>query len=123
MGIGAVHAMTGRVAELMETKLGIRGKGLEAKLRRGGRLLPRQVRAAAQSLVTAEGMIRNPRLAMQVDNGQLAANFDACLKHLNGLPAASGWGGLALQSLRAIAFGVLSVAVALIAYLVWRGYI
>jgi hypothetical protein len=123
MGIGAIHAMSGRVAELMESRLGIRGKGLETKLRRGGRLLPRQVRNAAQSLVTAEAMIQSPRLAMQVNNGQVAADFDACLKHLSSLPAASGWGGLALQSLRAIAFGVLTIAVGLIAYLVWRGYV
>lgn len=123
MGAVAIQAMTGRVAELIEAKLAVRGKGLEAKLKRGGRLLPRAVRTAAQSLVAAQAMAQNPRLAMQVSNGQVAADYDACLRHLQGLPAASGWGGLALASLRAGAFAVLVVAAGVIGYLVWRGYV
>lgn len=119
----AIQAMTDRVAQLMEEKLAIRGKGLEAKLKRGGRLLPRQVRLAAQSLAVAATMSDNPRLAMQVNDGQVAADYDACLRHLTALPVAAGWGGHALASLRAVAFAILTVALLLIGYLVWRGYV
>lgn len=123
MGAAAVHAMADRVAQLMEEKHGIRGKGLAAKLKRGGRLLPRQVRGAAQSLVQAADMANSPKLAMQVDSGQVAAAYDACLRHLSALPAASGWGAHALSSLRSIAFAVLVIGAAVIGYLVWRGYV
>ncbi len=119
----AIQAMTDRVAQLMEEKLAIRGKGLEAKLKRGGRLLPRQVRLAAQSLAVAATMSDNPRLAMQVNDGQVAADYGACLRHLMALPVAAGWGGYALASLRAIAFAILTIALLLIGYLVWRGYV
>lgn len=123
MGPAAIHAMTDRVAQLMEDKLAIRGKGLAAKLKRGGRLLPKQVRLAAQNLVRAADMANSPKLAMQVDNGQVTSAYDACMKHLSALPAASGWGGLALASLRSIAFAVLVVGAGVIGYLVWRGYV
>lgn len=123
MGAGAIQAMTDRVAQLMEQKLGIRGKGLAVKLRRAGRLLPRQVRAAAQYLVQASDMANSPRLAMQVDDGQVAAAYDACLRHLSALPDANGWGGHMLASLRSIAFGLLVIGAGLIGYLVWRGYV
>jgi hypothetical protein len=123
MGAAAIQAMTDRVAQLMEEKLGIRGKGLAAKLQRGGRLLPRNIRAAAQGLAQACDMAQSPRLSLQIDNQAAAAAYDTCLKYLTGLPVASGWGGHMLSSLRSIAFGVLVIAVALIGYLVWRGYI
>ncbi|MES2144584.1 MAG: hypothetical protein V4516_09505 [Pseudomonadota bacterium] len=123
MGPAAIHAMTDRVAQLMEEKLAVRGKGLAAKLRRGGRLLPRQVRSAAQNLVQAADMANSPKLAMQVDNAQVAAAYDACLKHLSALPAAAGWGAHALASLRSIAFAVLVIGAGVIGYMVWRGYV
>ncbi len=123
MGAAAIQAMTDRVAQLMEEKLRVRGKGLGDKLKRGGRLLPRPVRAAAQSLVQSNDMAQSPRLAMQVDHAQTSAAYDTCLRHLSTLPEASGWGSHLLASLRAIAFGVLVIGAGLIAYLVWRGYI
>ena len=123
MGAAAIQAMTDRVAQLMEEKLGLRGRGLEAKLTRGGRLLPRPVRSAALSLSAAAAMVQNPKLAIQVNDRQVAADYDICLRHLTALPASAGWGGHALASLRAIAFGLLTVAVLLIGYLVWRGYV
>jgi hypothetical protein len=123
MGPAAIHAMTDRIAQLMEQKLAIRGKGLAAKLKRGGRLLPRQVRAAAQNLVQAADMANSPRLAMQVDNGRVTSAYDACVKHLSALPTAAGWGAYALASLRSIAFGILVIGAAVIGYLVWRGYV
>ncbi len=123
MGPAAIHAMTDRVAQLMEDKLAIRGKGLATKLKRGGRMLPRQVRMAAQSLVQAADMANSPKLAMQVDNGQVTSAYDACMKHLSALPAARFWGGHVLSSLRSIAFAVLVIGAAVIGYLVWRGYV
>jgi hypothetical protein len=123
MGPAAIQAMTDRIAQLMEEKLAIRGKGLAAKVKRGGRLLPRHVRAAAQSLVQATDMANSPKLAMQIDNGQVTSAYDACMKHLSGLPAAGGWGAHMLASLRSVAFAVLVIGAAVIGYLVWRGYV
>lgn len=123
MGAAAIHAMTDRIAQLMEERLGLRGKGLADKLRRGGRLVPRQVRAAAAVLAQAQAMADSPRLSMQIDEGQVAAAYDTCLRHLSALPPASGWGDYALASLRSAAFAVLVVGIGLIAYLVWRGYV
>ncbi len=123
MGPAAIQAMTERVAQLMEEKLAIRGKGLAVKLKRGGRLLPRHVRAAAHNLVQSSGMANSPKLAMQIDNGQVTSAYDVCIKHLSALPVASGWGAHALSSLRSIAFAVLVIGIVVIGYLVWRGYV
>ena len=41
-----MQQMADRVAELMEARLRVKGEGLTAKLKRGGRFLPRRVMAA-----------------------------------------------------------------------------
>ena len=105
MGAATIHAMTDRVAQLMEERLGIRGKDLADRLHRGGRLLPRTVRAAAGVLAEAQAMADSPKLSMRIDQAQIAAAYDTCLRHLSSLPAARGWRGHALESLRMIAFG------------------
>ena len=76
--------MADRVAELLEQRLRIRGNGLAAKLHKGGRLLPRRVRAAAEVLQASAAMAQNPKLLLQVDVEATAQAYDVCLKHLNG---------------------------------------
>lgn len=77
--------MADRIAALMEERLRIGGSGLKAKLKKGGRLLPRRVRAAAHSLAETAELAQNPKLLAQLDPEKAAADYDLCLKHLNGV--------------------------------------
>jgi hypothetical protein len=118
-----IQRMADRVAELMEQRLRIRGAGLAEKLRRGGRLLPRKVRAAAQVLAEAAEMAQNPKLLMQVDQEATAEAYDICLRHLGGVDRKARRNGAVLNVAASVAFSILVVAVLVIGILIWRGLI
>lgn len=58
---------TADLAQLLQERLGIRGKTFEVKLRRAGRVLPRFARGAGAEVAQAEAMMAHPRLAALVD--------------------------------------------------------
>lgn len=62
-----ISERSGAIASLMEERLGVRGRGLERKLHKAGRKMPRWVRNEARQLVEAERLMGHPKLAMQAD--------------------------------------------------------
>jgi hypothetical protein len=54
-------------------------------MRRGGRLLPRRVRAAALRLAKAQAMLGAPKLARQLDTAALGRDAKLCIAHLTPL--------------------------------------
>jgi hypothetical protein len=118
-----IQRMADRVAELMQQRLRIKGTGLAEKLRRGRRLLPRRVQAAAQALEEAAAMAQNPKLLLQVDQEAAAEAYDICLKHLGAVNRKARRRGAALNVAASVAFSILAVGVLVIALLVWRGLI
>jgi hypothetical protein len=119
----SIQQMSDRISDLLEERLGVGGKGLDRKLRRGGRFLPRPVRAAAMQLAEASAMAQNPTLRARVDHVQASTAYDLCLRHLNAQGMARGWRDIALSAARGAAFAVLVSASLFVAYLVWRGYV
>jgi hypothetical protein len=123
MGAASIQQMADRVAGLMEERLGVGGKGLAAKLRKGGRLLPRHVRDEAQTLAQAAEMAQNPRLLMRIDDEKVALAYDACLRHLGTIDPWDRRKGRIVSTAASIALGLLGLAVAVVAVLMWRGYL
>jgi len=123
MGAVTIQQMADRVAELMELRLRARGSGLAEKLARGGRALPRRVRAAAGTLAEAAQMAQNPKLLVQIDELRVAAAYDICLHYLGPLGRGARRKGAALDILATIAFSLVVVAALVIGVLVWRGYL
>ena len=122
MSAATIQQRADRVAELMETRLKVAGRGLEEKLHRGGRKLPRRERNAATELAKAAAMAQNPKLFMQLDQEAIAQAYDTCLRHLGGLQK---WGrrraffeGWLLSVVTSMV--VLAAIIAVI--LRWRGY-
>ncbi len=118
-----VQQMAGRVAELMEARLRIRGEGLAEKLRRGGRFLPRRVRRQAEYLVKAERQAQMPRLQVQLDHERSAAAFDACVRYLKPLGAGARRRAILRDMVTGIGSAVFITIVLVILLLVWRGYL
>ncbi|WP_284324940.1 hypothetical protein [Cypionkella aquatica] len=118
-----IQQMADRVAGLMEERLRVRGQGLAEKLRKGGRLLPRRVRTAAEVLQTGAVMAQNPKMWAQVDQAAVAQAYDTCVRHLGGVDHKDRRKGALIGVLGSIAFSVLVVAVLLGAVLYWRGFI
>ena len=118
-----IQQMADRVAGLMEERLGVRGRGLEEKLRRGGRLLPRGVRAKAGVLAGLAVQAQNPKLLTQINMEDVAAAYDTCVRYLGVINPGGRRKGMLLGMASSIAFSLLVVAVLVIGVLVWRGYV
>lgn len=67
---------------LLRQDLGLRGATLADQIKQGGRLLPRNVRAAAQRLAAAESMAAAPKLAKQLDWDRLRKDCAICRQYL-----------------------------------------
>lgn len=115
--------MADRIAALMEERLGVRGEGLAAKLRRGGRKLPAEVRAAAELLAEAAAQAGNPKLMLRLDHGRIAQAYDLCLKHLKQVPAPGGWADRMLAVTGRLAFILLAAGAVALGLAWWRGLI
>lgn len=123
MGAVAVQQMADRVAGLMEERLNLNGRDLSAKVRRGGRLLPKKVREAAQVLADAAEKSKNPKLLGQIDMGAVADAYDACVRHLMTVDPVGRRRDLFAGMVGSVGFGVLGLILAIIALLAWRGYL
>ena len=123
MSVVTVQQMADRVSTLLAERLHVRGDGLEARLTRAGRRLPRKVREAGVRLVQATLMIANPKLMAQVDDETVAIAYGICLRHLATVDPAAARRGLVLDIAARISFAVLVVAMLFVAVLYWRGMI
>jgi len=119
----SVQQMAGRVAELMEARLRIRGRGLSEKLRRGGRLLPRRVRREAELLARSAQDAAVPRLQMQLDHERIADAYDACVRYLKPLGASARRKAILMEIVTGFATGIFVTGVLLLGILLWRGFL
>lgn len=115
--------MTGRVAELLEQRLRLRGPTLGVLVRKAGRRLPRKVRRAAQELAEVEALAQHPKGRMMVDMIRATAAYDICMAHLKPLGSGARWKALALDLVTSLALLVLILGVAGVCILVWRGFL
>lgn len=116
-----VQQKAGRVAELMEARLRVRGADLGQKLRRGARLMPRRVRRAAAYLARAAEEAQVPRLRMRLDQAEIAAAYDTCVGYLKPLGAGARRRAVLMQILTGLAGAVFVACLLVLALLVWRG--
>ena len=115
--------MAERITALMEQRLRLKGKDLREKLRKGGRLLPRRVRAAAEQLADAAERSQNPKLLLQIDEPAVVAAYDICSKHLSKIDAGHRRTSSVLRTASSVVISLFMVVVLAIAVLHWRGYL
>lgn len=77
---------TGRLAEVLEERAGVKGPTLQARLQRARRLLPREVRAAGARIVAAERRADEGGMR-DVDALRFDQDYRLVLRHLQGLDA------------------------------------
>lgn len=119
----SVQQMADRVADLMETRLQVKGASLSEKVKRGGHHLPRRVREAASILARNDETSRIPKLFRQVDLEGAALAYDVCVRHLNPLGASTRRANYAWSVLRTLAGGLAVTCVVGATLLAWRGYL
>lgn len=123
MGGASVQQMADRVAALMEERLRVRGTGLAGKLRRGGRALPRKIRAEAELLAAAAEKAQVPKLLLQLDQERVAEAYDACVRYLRPLGRTARVRGYVMDLAAASGFAVVVTAALVVGVLVWRGFL
>ncbi|MFM7334201.1 MAG: hypothetical protein ACKO2N_07155 [Tabrizicola sp.] len=122
MSAVTIQQMADRVAQLLEERLGLGGKGLAAKMKRAGRLLPRKVRDAGKLLAVSAQKAQNPKLLSQIDMGDVTEAYDVCLKHLIAIDPIDRKRGYFAGMIGSVMFGVLVLVIAIAVLLAWRGY-
>lgn len=123
MSAVTITQMADRVSALIEERLGVRGRSLADKERRAGRRLPRRVREAVSVLAEAAEMAQVPKLQVRVDESRVAEAYDICLRHLGGLNRGERRKTVLVGMAASAAFGVLVVALLVIAVVYWRGLV
>ena len=111
------------LAALIEERLGIRGAGLQKKLRRAGRLLPKHVHRDAGILLEALHLQSSPKLARRIDDQSIARACNNVEIYLSAIdPSTRRWNRI-IGFLSSNAFNILITAALLIGVLIWRGYL
>ncbi len=123
MSAVAIQQMADRVAQLLEERLGLTGRDLAAKLRRGGGELPRKVRDGAELLAQSAEKAQNPKLFAQIDMGAVTEAYDACVRHLMKVDPKSRRRETVASMVSFVGYGVLFLVIAILILLVWRGYL
>ncbi len=118
-----VEQLAQNIANEMETRMGIGGRGLAAKLHRGGRLMPRSVRADAKRIAEALPLVRHPKLIRQVDVARLEAAERRVLAWLKTVDPRERRLDMVLGMAGGVALSILTTGALVIAVLIWRGYV
>lgn len=111
------------VAQLLRQRLNARGADLAALVHDVRRQLPRKLRSDALYLAQIQPMAAHPKLRKQVDTVRAVKAHRALTGYLAPLGRAQRRVDLLLSILGSLAFGVLVLTCAVVAVLVWRGYL
>ena len=112
-----------QLCELLEEKLGVRGKGLERKVKKAGRLLPGHIRRKSMVIVKALGMQGSPKMARLVDDAKVKTAFRDCETYLGSVNAWDRKIGKLIGVAASITLSMVIVAALFVTVLVWRGLI
>lgn len=112
-----------RIAELIEERLGIRGKSLERKLHKAGRLLPRAIQRDGAKLVEALRLQQSPKMARLINEDEVQKAFQACERYLSEIDPWERRKAAAISFLSTNAFNLAAIAAVVVVVLVWRGYL
>ena len=123
MGAISIQQMAERISVLLTERLQVKGRDLEDKVHRSGRLLPRRVHQAAKEVAVAMEQSYNPKLFLQIDEEKVAENYDICIKHLNTVNKGHKLRGVLLGLSTSILFSLLAVVALAVGVLVWRGFL
>ena len=115
--------MVDEIRETMKIRLRVRGRTLDAQIRKAGRLLPRRVRYDATYLAQGVALAENPKLAKLIDMTKAQQAHRSVMAHLESVDVAARRRNAALNLIASIAFALLTTGALLLIVLWWRGFI
>ena len=118
-----LQQMVDEVREGLDDKLRMRGRSLDAQVRKAGRLLPRGVRHDATYLAQAVVLADNPKLARMVDMAKASRAHRNVMDFLEGYDLDARRRTTALNLVTSIAFALLVTGLLVLFVLVQRGFV
>ncbi|MEM1351826.1 MAG: hypothetical protein AAGF27_05755 [Pseudomonadota bacterium] len=112
---------TAELLALFQERMGVKASTLEKAVARAGRRLPRAVRDQAATLVDAQSWAGNPKLMRQLDSQVLASAYRDIADHLKSIDNREERVTRQLNRLALIAFNLLLVLAAFLAFVWWQG--
>lgn len=116
----AVQDQIAQTVGLLREKLGVRGKTLEAAVRKARHRLPRRVHKQAMKLAQAEDRAAHPRLRLTLNTPALSKAAREVRTHLESIDLADRRKGWWLGMLGGLAFNLLLLLVLLLVFWGWR---
>ena len=118
-----LEQLSGKVSEMIGERLRVRGKSLQTRVKKAGRLLPKSVRRAAGELVQAQEMAENPLLAKVVDPDAISRAYQTCVRFLTEIDPVAAKSRARYNMASLVSLQVIIVAVLAIVVMQWRGLI
>lgn len=118
-----LQQMVDEVSIALADKLRVRGRSLDAQIRKAGRLLPRRVRQDATYLAQGVTLAQNPKLAKMIDMAKARKAHRNVLAHIDTVDIGAQRRAAALNVVASIAFALL-VTGCLLLFVLWqRGFV
>lgn len=115
-----LSARNAQLLSLFQTHLGVKETTLDKAAARAGRRLPKKLRRKAMLLATAEATAGHPKLSRQLDFAALNTAFVELQKHLKGIDLKAQRRTRQLNVLAGLAFNLLLVLAAFLAWVWWQ---
>ena len=112
-----------QVSDLLQSRLGARGDGLEARAQWAGRILPGHIRRDIEVIADAARIQANPKLARMIDQDALRKARGRVVEYLEDIDPVERKKSLVVSIMASGALSILTVAILLLATLRWRGYL
>jgi hypothetical protein len=106
----------------LSAKLRVRGDTLADVAANAGRKLPRRIETDLKTMIEAESMARNPKLAHRIDQRRVRRSERKLNRFLDKLDPAAERRGEVLDGIAKIAFVFVVVVLSVFFTLIWRGY-
>lgn len=119
----SINARAARLQSGLAGAFGVRTKTLEKALRRTGRRMPKRLHAEARRIVTAQGVGGHPKLLRRVSGTELDRAAEEVLSFLDAIDRAEARKGRMIALGAALAFNLLVVGGAFVAWMVWAGHL
>lgn len=119
----SVNKYADEVHRLIEERLRIKGRTLEKALARAGRLLPNWAQREGRYLARASDLMDHPKLRLMIDEAKIEKAHMSLVTHLKTIDPSERRKTRILGTLGVISFNMILVTIALISYLIWRGFV
>jgi hypothetical protein len=123
MNAAQVEKYRDEVKRLIEQRLRIKGATLDKALSRVGRLLPTWAQREGRYLTQATQVMAHPKLRLMVDEAKVEKAHKTLVEHLKTIDPVERRKTRVLGTLGVVSFNLIVVVVALVSFLIWRGYL